>query len=81
MTPEEIAMEEDRDNRIIAAGVSDEALAALKRRLGYDLPVFQRCDKWGIAYSDEQFHNQALVRDGQRSVIYYILQTKNQRHD
>ena len=74
-------MEEDRDNRIFAAGVSDEALAALKRRLGYDLPVFQRCDKWGIAYSDEQFRNQALVRDGQRSVIYYILQTKNQRHD
>lgn len=74
-------MEEARDIRIIAGGVSDEALAALKRRLGFDLPVFQRCDKYGMAYSDEQFTRQALIKDGQRSVIYYIQQTKNQSND
>ena len=78
-TPEEIAMEEARDFGIIASGVSDEALDALKRRLGFDLPVFQRCDKYGIAYTDAQFSNQALIKDGQRSVIYYIQQIKSQR--
>lgn len=72
-------MEEARDFGIIANGVSDEALEALKRRLGFDLPVFQRCDKYGIAYTDTQFSNQALMKDGQRSVIYYIQQIKNQR--
>lgn len=80
-TPEQLKEEEARDIRIIAGGVSDEALAALKRRLGFDLPVFQRCDKWGVAYSEAQFSNQALIRDGQRSVIYYISQAKNQNND
>lgn len=74
-------MEEARDYRIIARGVSDEALAALKRRLGFDLPVFQRCDKYGIAYTDNQFTNQAMMKDGQRQVIYYIQQIKNQNND
>lgn len=77
-TPREMEEEEARDIRIIANGVTEEALEALKRRLGFDLPVFQRCDKYGIAYSDEQFTRQALIKDGQRSVIYYIQQTKNQ---
>lgn len=74
-------MEEARDHRIIAGGVSDEALAALKRRLGFDLPVFQRCDKYGMAYTDNQFTHQAMMKDGQRQVIYYIQQIKNQNND
>ena len=75
---EELAREIEHDNRIIANGVSDDALQALKRRLGFDLPVFQRCDKYGISYTAEQFTSQALIKDGQRSVLYYIQQTKNQ---
>lgn len=66
----------DRDNAIIRDGITDEALAALERRIGFNLPVFQRMDNMGVL-SDKMFMNRALIKDGQREVIYYIRSVKN----
>lgn len=61
-----------RDREIIRTGVSRQALEVLKRRCGFDLPVFQACDQFGQPYSDTAFIHQAMLRDGKREVICYI---------
>lgn len=64
------------DREAIRAGISQEALEVLKRRFGFDLPVFQRVDSQGATFTDAQFMNAALMRDGAREVICYILLCK-----
>lgn len=69
-----------RDRDIIRTGISPQALAVLKKRCGYDLPVFQTADLYGNPYSDQAFIYQAMLRDGKREVICYIetcLNVKN----
>lgn len=61
-----------RDRDIIRTGISPQALAVLKKRCGYDLPVFQTTDPYGNPYSDQAFIHQAMLRDGKREVICYI---------
>lgn len=71
-----------RDREIIRTGVSRQALEVLKRRCGYDLPVFQSCDQFGQPYSDTAFVHQAMLRDGKREVICYIETClSNNKHD
>lgn len=71
-----------RDREIIRTGVSRQALEVLKRRCGFDLPVFQSCDQFGQPYSDAAFVYQAMLRDGKREVICYIETClSNNKHD
>lgn len=61
-----------RDRDIIRTGITPQALEVLKKRCGYDLPVFQKTDQFGNPYSDKTFIYQAMLRDGKREVICYI---------
>lgn len=88
ITPETTARLEElreqalRDRETIRCGVTRDALEVLKRRCGYDLPVFQLCDQFGTPYSDQAFIHMAMLRDGKREVICYIetcLNTKEKR--
>lgn len=81
LTIEQMQEQAKRDRETILEGVSRKALEVLKRRVGFDLPVFQRVNMHGEAYNDEQFIREALIRDGQREVICYIERCLNVSHD
>lgn len=66
----------------IRSGVTRDALKALKKAFGYDLPAFQYRRK-GFELAPDAGNNaelialHAAVRDGQREVITYIAQLLN----
>lgn len=70
-----------RDRETIREGVSRKALEVLKRRCGFDKPVFQRVSPQGVPYNDEQFIREALIRDGMRELICYIELCLTPSHD
>lgn len=78
---EELREQALRDREIIRTGVTREALEVLKRRCGYDLPVFQNTDQFGNPYSDQAFLYQAMLRDGKREVICYLETCLNPRNN
>lgn len=61
-----------RDRDVVRGGITPAALAVLKKRFGFDAPVFQFADVTGRPYTDEECSRRALLRDGAREVICYI---------
>ncbi len=66
----------ERDKRVLREGVTREALEVLRRRYGYDLPLFG-ADCMNSDASNDKFFRQALVKEGQRQVISFILFCNN----
>lgn len=66
----------ERDKRVLREGVTREALEVLRRRYGYDLPLFG-ADCMTSDSSNDKFFRQALVKEGQRQVISFILFCNN----
>ena len=78
MTPEEAARRE-RERRILSDGISEEALALLKRQFRYDRPAFQFLDT-GSRIISHDAHTLALMaatRDGEHCVINWIETVRN----
>jgi hypothetical protein len=66
----------ERDKRVLREGVTREALEVLRRRYGYDLPLFG-ADCMNSDANNDKFFRQALVKEGQRQVISFILFCNN----
>lgn len=57
-------------------GISDEAIDLLKEEFGYGYPVYEWVDKNNVPlpFSPEERAQRAIHKDGQHSVISFILQ-------
>lgn len=69
-------MQLERDKRVLRDGISREALEVLKRRYGYDLPLFG-ADCMNSDAGNDKFFRQALVKEGQRQVLSFIIFCNN----
>lgn len=69
-------VEARREVQRILRGISDEALDLLKEEFGYGYPVYEWKDKQGnpLPYTTEERAQRAIHKDGQHSVIAFILQ-------
>lgn len=70
----------EKDRETIRQGISSEALEVLKRRYGYDLPIFTSNDVMCNPCSNDVFLRQALIKDGQRQLLTFIQSCKNPQH-
>ena len=69
-------VEAKREVQRILRGIPDEAIELLKEEFGYGYPVYEWKDKKGNAlpYTTEERAQRAIHKDGQHSVIAFILQ-------
>ena len=69
---DDYSMQLERDKRIIREGVSREALEVLKRRYGFDLPLFGS-DCMNSDAGNDKFFRQAMIKEGQRQVLSFLI--------
>lgn len=67
-----------RKGRILAKGISDEALEVLQELAGMDVPVFQFRDTTGASLSQDAgvLALMAAVRDGERGLVQTVLKLR-----
>lgn len=78
MKNQDVVQQMERDRIAVKEGITDSALAVLKRHFRDDLPVFQFRENGGTIQADAQtLALMAAVRDGAKEVIQYIETLKN----
>jgi hypothetical protein len=67
------------DLAVLRHGISAEALAVLKRRYGFEVPLFGN-DVVTSSDSNDRFLRTALIKEGQRQVISFINLSHSTNH-
>ncbi len=69
-------IEQKREVQRILRGVPEEAIDLLKEEFGYGYPVYEWQDNRGnlLPFTPEERAQRAIHKDGQHSVISFILQ-------
>lgn len=60
------------DKKALRDGISAEAADVLRRRYGYDLPLFG-AESMSADCNNERFFRLAMIKEGQRQVLAFIF--------
>lgn len=60
------------DKKVLRDGISPEAVEVLRRRYGYDLPLFG-AESMSADGNNERFFRLAMIKEGQRQVLSFIF--------
>lgn len=60
------------DKKVLRDGISPKAVEVLRRRYGYDLPLFG-AESMSSDGNNERFFRLAMIKEGQRQVLSFIF--------